>query len=85
MEVKGSSIELKLDDKGNAAAFILSGKLIEFHRHTAETLLPLMKQAHQIVVKGYERNASDGFVNNTGLSFIKPYTITIDNINYVIQ
>lgn len=85
VEVKGGDIELKLDDKGNAAAFILSGKLIEFHLHTAETLLPLMKQAHEIIVRGYERSASDGFVNNTGLPFIKPYAITIDNINYVIQ
>jgi hypothetical protein len=85
VEVKGNSIELKLNDRGEAAAFILSGKLIEFHPHTAETLLPLMKQAHEIIVRGYQRNPSNGFVNNTGLPFIKPYTITIDNINYVIQ
>jgi len=85
VEVKGNNIQLKLDDKGNAAAFILSGKLIEFHPHTAETLLPLMKQAHEIIVRGYERSPSDGFVNNTGLPIIKPSVITIDNINYVIQ
>lgn len=85
VEVSGNSIELKLDDRENATAFILSGKLIELHSHTAETLLPLIKQAHKIIVKGYQRSTSDGFVNISDLPLIKPSVITIDNINYVIQ
>ena len=85
VEVRGNSIEVKPNEEGRIGAFILSGKLIALPKHTAETMLTLMKQAHQIVVKGYERSASDGFVNSTGLPFIKPYSITIDNINYVIQ
>lgn len=85
VEVKGNSVELKIDDKGHVRAFILAGKLIDLPPHTQETLLPLLKNAHQIVIKGYKRSASDGFINSSGLDLIKPYIITIDNISYVIQ
>lgn len=85
IEVKGNTIELKSDESGHVTGFVLSGKMIELPLHTAETLLPLMRQAHEITVKGYRPAAMDGFVNISGMPFIKPVSITIDNINYVIQ
>jgi hypothetical protein len=85
IEVKGSAAKFKLDDNGKVSAFILADKIIELHPGMIETLVPLLQQAKEIIVKGYERGMGNGFVNVTGFPLVKPYNITIDKINYVVQ
>jgi hypothetical protein len=85
VEVKGNAIKLITNDRGDVNAFILSGKLIALPPHVRQTLLPLITNAHEIDVKGIERNAADGFLNIGGLDLVKPLEITIDTINYLVQ
>jgi len=82
--VTGNKLQWQSDDDGQAGDFILSGKLIALPPHVKESLLPLLKNAHSIIIKGYERNAADGFVNISGLILIKPFAITIDSVNYIV-
>ena len=68
VEVKGTTIQLVYNDKYDVNAFILSGRLIALPRHVRDNLLPLISNAHEIDIKGIERNDSDGFVNVRGLN-----------------
>ncbi len=83
--VSGNKPAIKTDDKGRANAFILSGRLIALPPHAAEALMPLISDAKMIVVKGYERSNTDGFVNINSLSLIKPYSIMIDSVQYLVR
>lgn len=83
--IGGNNHIIKTSDDGRANAFILSGKLIALPPHASETLLPLINNAKIILVKGYERSNSDGFVNINNLNLIKPYSIMIDSINYLVR
>ena len=82
--VVGSAIQWQQDEDGKNMRFILSGKLVALPLRAAENLTALLKNAHSIVVKGVARNAADGFVNSSGLLLVKPRSITIDSINYII-
>lgn len=83
--IKGKTIQWQKDDNNQPVDFILSGKLIALSPHARKSLLPLLNNARSITVKGYERNAADGFVNISGLIMVKPYAITIDSVNYIVQ
>jgi hypothetical protein len=84
-EISGKEIHLRFDEEGKANAFVLSSKLVELKPATAETLVPLLQNAGKIIVKGFERDTSSGFVNITGFPLIRPTMITIDNTNYIVQ
>jgi hypothetical protein len=84
VEVSGSEVQFRLDDHGKVGAFILADKLVDLNPATGETLVPLLRQAKEIIVKGYERSPDKGFVNITGLVLIKPNLITIDKTNYLL-
>lgn len=83
--VTGKIIKIKSDNNGNQNAFELSNKLIVLPPHAAKALLPLIENAKTIVVKGDERNNADGFVNINGLSLVRPESIIIDSINYLVR
>ncbi len=84
-EITGTSTELQTDEQGHAVGFILSGKLVELNPKMSQALSVLLQRAKLISVKGVARSAGDGFVNAKGLVLVKPVTINIDNINYVVQ
>lgn len=64
---------------------IVSGKLIALPPHAKENLMPLIKNAHSILIKGYERSTANGFVNMSGLTLVRPFAVTIDSTNYLIR
>jgi hypothetical protein len=84
VEVTGHEVQFRLDEQGKVSAFILSDKIVELNPATGETLVSLLRQAKDILVKGYERSLDKGFVNTTGLVLVKPYSIRIDQTNYLL-
>ena len=84
VEISGKPGRYKLDEKGLVAGIIIDHYLIDISPHLVQNLFPVIKDSEQIIVKGYERNAGDGFVNITGLTMIKPYAISIDKTDYLL-
>lgn len=84
LELTGKILDYKLDEKGSMAGFTMDKYIIEIPKHLAVNIIPMLKDAKEIVIKGYERNATDGFVNSSGLVLIKPYAITIDKTYYLL-
>ena len=82
--ISSNKIQWQNNDAQNSN-LIVSGRLIALPPHAKESLLPLIKNAHSILIKGYERNAANGFVNMSGLILLRPDAITIDSINYLIR
>ena len=58
--------------------------IIEIPKHMEQNIGPMLKEAKEIIVKGYERNANDGFVNTSSFVLVKPYAITIDKTYYLL-
>jgi len=81
----GTTVQFQFDPHGHIAGFVLSGKLVELKPKTAESLSSLLQHAKTIQVKGFARNADNGAVNKQGYILVKPVSITIDNINYLVQ
>ena len=84
-EVTGSMPHFQYDAEGRMRGFVLSGKLIELNPRMDATLGKLLLDAKIIKVKGFARSAENGTVNLQGYTLIKPVSITIDNVNYIIQ
>lgn len=82
-EFSGTSTTLQVDEHQHVVGFILAGKLVELKHGLAETMGPLLKAGKLIKVKGIARSA-DGFVNSRGYVLVKPISINIDNVNYVV-
>lgn len=82
--ISGAAGRYKLDEKGIVAGIILNQYLVDIPAQMLQHILPVIEASHEMTVKGYERNASDGFVNVTGLIMVKPYAITIDKIDYLL-
>ena len=83
--VTGSNPQLTTGDNGKPNAFILSNKLIVLPPHAADNLFPLIDKANIITVKGYERSSESGEVNISGLNLVRPYSLSIDSINYLVR
>ncbi len=84
IEISGKAGQYKLDEKGNVAGMIFGKYLVDIPPHLVQNIFPVIKASQEIIVKGYERNTEDGFVNVTGLVMVKPYAITIDKIDYLL-
>lgn len=84
-EVSGSAPHFQYNTDGRMKGFVLSGKLIELDPRTAATLGRLLRDAKSIKVNGVARSAENGRVNLQGYTLVKPVSITIDNVNYIIQ
>lgn len=69
----------------NENTFMLAGKVIKLPPHMAHQLFPLISQAKTIMVKGYMRDSTDGFLSDTGLQAVKPSSIKIDSVIYKIR
>lgn len=67
------------------STFILEGKLISLPPHMAGELVPLISQAKTVVVKGYMRDTTEGFLTASGIPLVKPGSIQIDSVNYIIR
>lgn len=65
--------------------FILAGKQVLLPPHMARELLPLIRRANIILVKGYMRDSTQGFLSASGMNVIKPSLIQIDSITYKIR
>lgn len=72
-------------NNGKQHYFILAGKKIVLSPRSAEILLPIISGSHNVVVKGEQRDSSDGFISIDGLSMIRARQIRIDSINYIIE
>ncbi|WP_205748172.1 hypothetical protein [Dyadobacter luticola] len=85
VNITGSTFIESPKNHGPEQSFLLSGKLILLPPHMAQTLFPILRNAKHILVKGYERDSLDGFVNISGQQVVRPYEITIDSATYLIQ
>ena len=65
--------------------FELSGRLISMPPHMARELLPLIRKAEMIKVKGNLRDSTSGFLSATGMPVVRPTMITLDSITYKIR
>ncbi|MDJ1485536.1 hypothetical protein QNI16_33910 [Cytophagaceae bacterium YF14B1] len=89
--VKGESITLsgtikqfKLDEKGQVSGFIIDKYIVDLPPGMGETMASLLKNAKELSVNGYVRSPEDGFVNTSRLLLIKPYSLVIDNTDYLL-
>lgn len=85
VEIKGRPPKDFNFDNERESTFILEGKLISLPPHMARELLPLISQAKMVVVKGYMRDTTEGFLTVSGIPLVKPGSIQIDNANYIIR
>lgn len=69
----------------NENSFMLAGKVVKLPPHMAHQLSPLINQAKTIMVKGYMRDSTDGFLSDSGLPVVKPSSIKIDSVIYKIR
>jgi len=69
----------------NENTFMLAGKVVKLPPHMAHELFPLINQAKRIMVKGYMRDSTDGFVSDSGLPVVKPSSIKIDSVIYKVR
>ncbi|WP_291036943.1 hypothetical protein [Dyadobacter sp. 50-39] len=65
--------------------FMLSKKQISLPPHMAEELLPLIRRAGNIVVKGKMRDSTQGFVSASGHPVIQATLVQLDSISYKIR
>ncbi len=84
IEVTGKIAEYRFDEKGSISGFVIDKYIIEIPKHMEQNIVPLLKVAKKIVVKGYERSATDGFVNTSSFVLVKPFAITIDKTHYLL-
>lgn len=85
VKVKGiSGTDLSIQP-GQENAFVLSGKLVLLPPHMARELLPLIRRARVIFVKGKMRDSTEGFVSASGKPVIKANLIRLDSITYKIR
>jgi hypothetical protein len=84
VEVTGHDPQFRLDDHGKVGAFILGDKIVELRPGIGGSLIPLLQQAKEITIKGYERGTERGFVNSYGLAVVKPNSILIDKTSYLL-
>lgn len=82
--LEGRIQKFKLDEKGEISGFILEGHIVDIPPHLAKNIAPLLKEAEKIALKGYLRPNTAGFINITGLPFIKPFTIKINDTDYLL-
>lgn len=89
---KGFEVEIKGNTKqdlkiaaGTNNNFVLSGKLISVPPHIAQELFPLIKQAKMILVKGYMRDSTEGFLSASGLPVVKANLIQLDDVTYKLR
>ena len=69
----------------NKNTFMLAGKVVRLPPHMAQELFPLINQAKTIIVKGYMRDSTDGFLSDSGLPVVKPSSIKIDSVIYKVR
>lgn len=69
----------------NENTFLLAGKVVKLPPHMAHELFPLINQAKTIMVKGYMRDSTDGFLSDSGLPIVKPISIKIDGVIYKVR
>jgi hypothetical protein len=84
ISLEGQIKQYKLDENGMVSGFILQNYLVEIPPHLTNSLVPLLKDAKIISLKGYLRSTNYGFVNTTGLEIVKPYSIRIDETDYIL-
>ncbi len=85
IEIKGSLAKEYKHGNAPGNTFILSGKLVSLPPHMARELFPLMSNAKSILVRGYMRDSTEGFLSASGLSIVKAGSIQIDSIIYKIR
>jgi len=69
----------------NENTLILAGRVVKLPPHMAHQLFPLINQAKTIMVKGYMRDSTDGFLSDSGLPVVRPVSIKIDSVIYRIR
>ena len=84
IRLEGKSGKFWRDEHGNVTALIIGNHLVELPARLVKDLLPVLKDSVNVSVKGFERRISEGFVNTTGLTIVKPSAITINNTDYVL-
>jgi hypothetical protein len=85
VEIKGNIAQDLNPEQEPGYAFILSGKLILLPPHMAQELFPLIRRAKMILVKGYMRDSSEGFLSASGKPVVKASAIQLDSITYKIR
>ncbi len=65
--------------------FTLSGRRIALPPKSSDILLPMIAGTSLVVVKGEQRDSTDGFVSLDGLPLVRARQISIDGINYILE
>lgn len=84
VSVSGSKFYIRKDEGGRTNGFVIGGMLVILPPHVADNLMPMIMTAKTITVKGQQRSDQDGFVNIDG-QVLRPSSITIDSLTYLIQ
>lgn len=85
VEVKGHPSKNFEPDDQRQTNFVLAGKLILLPPHMAQELLPIISSAKIILVKGLMRDSTEGFLSGSGLNVVKPSSIQIDSVTYMVR
>ncbi len=84
VSVSGSKFYIRKDEGGRTTGLVIGGMLVVLPPHVADNLTPIILTARKITVKGQQRSDQDGFVNVDG-QVLRPSSITIDSLTYLIQ
>ena len=84
VEITEKALSFRRDGHGSVNALVYKNYLVELPPHLVKNLQPVLADTARIVVRGYERDVSQGFVNTTGLIVVKPFSITINNTDYLL-
>ena len=84
VELNGTVDSLITGNRGEIVGLVVNGYRIALPPHLAHAIAPLLQQGKPILIKGYERSSSDGFVNASRQQLVKPYRMTLEGTDYLL-
>lgn len=85
VNVSGRIDSLQRDREGLTVSIIIGQNLVLLPPHVRNGLANLLQENGQVTVSGKQRSPNNGFVNERGFAVIRPDTLTLKNIHYLIR